>query len=537
MSSSQSTDRPQRRGLGAASIAVLGAVALCAVNSGWISLTGKPSRDLLIVIAVWELIFYVWVRVASKWSLTRQTLALLVFIGAQAVFYLSVRLDGFAGDGSLILVWRWTPTAEQLFNASRIDRSPILLQEQTVTPRSASWDVPAFRGELRDGAMPAEQLDPNWSDHPPNELWRIRVGRGWSSFATAGELCFTQEQRGTQEAVVAYQLHSGQEVWVHQDAARFDEPTGGSGPRATPTCCNQRIYSLGATGLLNCFNANSGRSIWQVNVLRQHDVENCLFGMAGSPLIVDSTVVVAPGGMGCSLAAYDLVSGELCWKAGDAASSYSSPHLAKLAGQQQILNFNAEGLFAHDASDGTVLWSHAWVSNPAERNNVGQPVVVPRKDSTHAPQVLIASGYGKGCALLEITGPHNPQTIATKWQNRNLKAKFSSVVYVDGHVYGFDGAVLCCVDVATGQRKWKRGHYGYGQLVVAAGHLLVQLENGEIALVEATPEAHRELARFRVFTERTWSHPVVSGDLLLVRNDREAACFRLPLVRNSPTTD
>lgn len=339
----------------------------------------------------------------------------------------------------------------------------------------------------------------------------------------------TQEQRGGFEAVVCYELRTGHEVWEHRDLACFDEVTGGKGPRATPAIQEGRVFSLGATGILNCLDGRSGRPIWSRNILADSNTANRLFGMAGSPLLLNGLVIVSPGGEGSSLVAYDCQSGERVWRGGDVDASYSSPHFAAFQ-TPQILNFNADGLFAHEAQSGRVLWSHAWISNPAERNNVCQPVPLPSGDGQSDEQVFISSGYGKGCALLDV--PQNGQDFAVRerWRNQNLKAKFSSVVRRGDHIYGLDDRILVCIDLASGDRCWKGGRYGYGQLVLVDDLLLVQAESGEVAVVEASISRHRELGRFAALSDRTWNHPVVAGNLLLVRNDREVACYELPRV-------
>ena len=218
------------------------------------------------------------------------------------------------------------------------------------------------------------------------------------------------------------------------------------------------------------------------------------------------------------------------WHDGSAESSYSSPQLAELVGTQMILNFNAQGLFAHALADGRELWSYPWVSNPAEKNNVCQPVVLPG-GTRDASLVFIASGYNKGCAVLEIRrGAVTDGTgfqVRPLWQNRNLKAKFTCVVYRDGFVYGLDERILTCINVATGERQWKRGRYGHGQVALVNEMLVIQSEPGDVCLVEARPDEFREVARLAALSDRTWNHPVIAGPYLLVRNDREAVCFEL----------
>ena len=267
--------------------------------------------------------------------------------------------------------------------------------------------------------------------------------------------------------------------------------------------------------------------IWSTNILDDARARNCYFGLAASPLIADDLVIVSPGGKGASLVAYDALTGGMRWKAGDARASYSSPHRVELAGTEQILIFNAEGLYAHELKSGRVLWNVPWISNPSERNNVCQPVPValPTGDG-----VFISSSYGKGCALLEVRREKKRFAVRQVWSNLNLKSKFASVVEKDGFVYGLDERILTCIDLTTGGRCWKAGRYGFGQLLLVDDLLLVLSENGEVALVDASPAGYREVAKFRALDGRTWGHPVLAGRYLIVRSEAEAACYELALV-------
>lgn len=352
------------------------------------------------------------------------------------------------------------------------------------------------------------------------------MGRGWSPFAIVGDYCVTQEQRESFEAVVCYKLRTGREVWEHLDHACFDEVTGGIGPRSTSAIHNGRVFSLGVTGILDCLDGRSGQRIWSTNILADSHVGNRLFGMAGSPLLLNGLVVVTPAGKAGSLVDYDQQSGKRVWHGGDVEASFSSPHYAPFQ-TPQILNFNADGLFAHEAQSGRVLWSYPWISNPSERNNVCQPVPLLSHDG-QVDQVFISSGYGRGCAMLNIVQSELQFVVRKRWSNRNLKSKFSSVVMRGDHIFGLDERILVCIDATTGDRRWKGGRYGHGQLILVNDLLLVQAESGDVVLLEALPVEHRELGRFAALADRTWNHPVVSGNLLLVRNDREAACYELP---------
>jgi outer membrane protein assembly factor BamB len=140
---------------------------------------------------------------------------------------------------------------------------------------------------------------------------------------------------------------------------------------------------------------------------------------------------------------------------------------------------------------------------------------------------FISSGYGKGAALVEVTGSGNSFTTRSIWENINMKNKFNSSVLHEGHVYGLDEGILTCLDVNTGVRKWKGGRYGYGQVILASGYLIVSSDKGELALVKATPEQYTEVSRFAAITGQTWNYPAIAGGKLLIRNANEMAAYNI----------
>jgi outer membrane protein assembly factor BamB len=507
-------------------ILLLGVSGVICIQTGKLTLTSRPSVDLHFLIWSTEIALFLWAMYWSRLTPTGRVKFVFAAFALQTGAYLMFRVDGFDGDGRAIMALRWSPTPDELFVVTESIPATRSLGGVRVEP--GEWDVTGYRGRNRDGIIEAPPFETDWEAHPPRELWRQTVGVGWSSFAVVGDYCFTQEQRGEFETVVCYELVTGRQVWEHRDRAYFKEMTGGNGPRATPTYAWDRIYTLGATGILNCLDAATGHAHWSTNILDDADVENRLFGMCASPLVVNEDVVVCPGGRDASMVAYHWESGHRVWRGGSAAASYSSPQIGELAGFW-ILNFNAEGLSGHTFSGGKELWSYPWVSNPEERNNVCQPVPLPDSRPDNG-RVFVASGYDKGCALLEVrrlAGPNEFEVVPV-WQNRNLKAKFTSVVLHDGFIYGLDERILTCLDVNTGERRWKNGRYGHGQILLVNDTLLIQAESGEVCLVDADPDQFREITRLQALTERTWNQPVVAGRYLLVRNDREAVCYELP---------
>ncbi|MCP5116708.1 MAG: PQQ-binding-like beta-propeller repeat protein, partial [bacterium] len=153
--------------------------------------------------------------------------------------------------------------------------------------------------------------------------------------------------------------------------------------------------------------------------------------------------------------------------------------------------------------------------------NAAQPVIAGDN------RFLISSGYGHGAALVEVTAGPDGYSAEAVWTNKYLKNKFNSSVVHEGYVYGLDEGILTCLDLETGFRKWKAGRYGLGQVLLARGHLIITAATGEVALVEATPEGHQELARFRAVTGKTWNTPAIAGGCLIVRSGKEMASFRL----------
>jgi outer membrane protein assembly factor BamB len=361
----------------------------------------------------------------------------------------------------------------------------------------------------------------SWPAAGLTKLWRQPVGLGYSSFVVADGRAYTIEQRRRQEVVAAYDINGGRELWRQAWNAEYTDETG-DGPRATPTWDDGRIYALGATGELRCLDAKSGAVIWGKNILSDNQAENLSWAMAASPLIVDDKVIVLPGGpSGKSVVAYNKLTGAPVWKALDDRQAYVSPMLVTLAGRRQILVVSANRIVGLQPEDGSLLWSSGW--NTDMGINASQPIMV------SANRFFISSGYGKGAALVELSGSGKSLNARTVWENTNMKNKFNSAVLHQGYIYGLDEGILTCVDVNSGDRKWKGGRYGYGQVLLAGGNLIVMSDAGELVLVKATPDQHTELARFQALEGKTWNYPAIAGGKLLVRNANEMAAYNVAM--------
>jgi len=380
---------------------------------------------------------------------------------------------------------------------------------------------PQFLGPSRDGTLAGPRLARDWTARPPRELWRQPLGQAWSGFAISGGIAVTQEQRGAEERVVAYDVRTGRPLWSHADPARYETVIAGVGPRATPATFGSRVFTMGATGILNALDLASGKRLWSRDVVKETGARVPEWGKSCSPLLVDGRVVVIAGGPdGRRLVAYDAVSGDPAWAAGEGGASYSSPTLVTLAGRRQLVVLNAASVSGHDPATGAVLWEHPF---PWEQANVAMPALL------DPGRLLVSAGYGVGAKAYRVTESDGVLRAALEWESPRLKSKFANLVVHEGFVYGLDDGVLTCLDPTRGERRWKSGRHGHGQLLLVAGLLLVQTEEGELVLVEPSPDAHRELARFAALDGKTWNPPALAGSLLVVRNDREAVAYALPV--------
>ncbi|MBL8794964.1 MAG: PQQ-like beta-propeller repeat protein [Planctomycetia bacterium] len=452
------------------------------------------------------------------WSLWFVRLGLvLVVVGAARG---AVRELSFSGDFVPVVQWRWQPAPDDVLDAHRL-QNPAAPGKVEVRAEEEA-DFPAYRNRDRDGIVRGPRLSRDWTAQPPRELWRQPVGRGYAALAIVGDAAVTIEQRRDQEAVVCYRATTGQEVWVYSYPAAFTEALGGPGPRATPTIADGKVYSLGALGHLACLDLATGAEVWFKNVLQ--DNANIQWAMSGSPLVFDRLVVVNPGAQtkeaaGRAVLAFDRATGQPVWHAGDHPAGYSSPQLATLKGQRQILIFDGDGLAGHDPATGRELWRHEWKT--MNNINVAQPIVL------DGDRVFISTGYGVGCALLQVSEQGGQWSTATVWQNKNMRCKFTSPVLRDGFLYGLDEGILVCLDPRTGERRWRDGRFGHGQILLHDDLLLVLSDTGEFALVEAKPEAFRKLAGIRALTGKTWNYPAVAHGRAYLRNDREMVCYDL----------
>lgn len=446
------------------------------------------------------------------WPRLGAAVLLLAGIGLHS----AVSLKDLNGDGRLLFGLRKVViTTPDRLGAESGDVGRTNLTDDAVGPA-----FPQLLGPNRDGVLLGVELN-DWQPDPPVVVWRRTVGPAWSGIVTDGRRLFTAEQQDDLEAISCYAVATGEEVWRETYVAKLSGSAGGMGPRATPTWSDGRVYAVGATGVLSCLIGETGKVVWRRQILEDQQSKNLEHGVAGSPLVVDGMAIVAPSGTnGVCLAAYDAQTGALLWSAAGAPVGYSSPALAQWNGQRQVILFHSKGLAGFDLQ-GRRLWDFAF---GAGADNAVQPIVPPGRN-----QVFLSTGQGNGCTLMELLADNQLNWAAKEvWRQPRMQTKFSTPVLHDGFIYGLDNGILACLELASGQSRWKSGRYGHGQLLAARNRLLVLDESGSLRLVAMDPTGRRELAAISVLDGKTWNHFAVSGRLVLARNSTQLAAVRLP---------
>ncbi len=463
---------------------------------------------LIVIVTVGALLVWWLFMSRASWSLRLRVLLPVLAIAATLAAML--RVEGVSGDLLPVLVWRW--------QHAPASPAPTATPSTAATARLA--DFPQFYGPDRTGVLPGPKLVADWTQHPPKEVWRRPIGAGWSGFSVAGELCITQEQRRGEECISSFDVRTGQPRWSHSYPARYQTTIGGEGPRATPTIFKDHVFTHGSTGIVHCLDLATGKVLWMQDVVKAVRGTVPEWGAASSPLLVNDLVIVHGGEHGThSLLALRITDGEIAWKGGR-DPGYATPVLATLAGAPQILAFHHRSIAGHDPATGATLWELPWGTG----NVVCASPVIAGPD-----QVLFSSGYGVGAELIEITRSGTGFGAKALWHSTRMKAKFSHLFLRDGCVFGLDDGIFACADLKDGSKHWRDGRYGHGQGLVIGDHYLLMSEPGELILLHPTKDAPNELARFSVLHSKTWNPIALAGELLLVRNDREAVCLSLAL--------
>ncbi|MBL8828289.1 MAG: PQQ-like beta-propeller repeat protein [Planctomycetaceae bacterium] len=386
-------------------------------------------------------------------------------------------------------------------------------------PAAGEW--PQIRGPNRDGISTETGLLKTWPSDGPKLVWEAQgLGEGYSSVSVANGLVLTMGNQGDAEGVIAVDFKTGKQVWGTPTGRAFRESRG-DGPRAVPTIDGNAAYALGGNGDLVCLDLASGKIRWQVNILQSTSGNNIKWGISESVLVDGDRVICTPGAAQATMIALNKQTGKLIWSCGAASvrsPGYASAVVATIGGVRQYVQFTGDGLIGVKADDGTFLW---------QDNSAGNGTANCSAALVQGNFVFYASGYGTGCALLEIGQAGGRFAARQVYQNKSLINHHGGMVLIDGYVYGCDERSLVCLDAKTGQVAWQDRCVGKGSVIAADGMLYVRSEAGPMALVEVNPKAYVEKGRFDPpkGNRNTWPYPVVAGGRLLLRDQEKLLCY------------
>ena len=474
---------------------------------------------------------------------------------ALPILFLSLFYIDFGADWQIAFrprFWNWKSE-----NFSTVDaRTRNGVDLSTETP----YDFPQFLGPGRNLKVDdGVKLVSDWQSSPPEQLWEIDVGDAWSGFAVVNGHAVTQEQRGAEECVTCYSALTGELEWIYKATRRHEDALamGKVGPRATPTIDNGRVYTTGGTGILDCLDGRDGSLLWSANIpelvgidLTQrvnslglnYSTENSslAWGRSASPLIYNNTVIVAAGGPmdskdraddpTCTLIAFDAETGQEVWRGGSRQISYGSPSLATIDGESQIVMMAEDHAVGHDADTGEELWAFKRPGGSNADANCSQVNYI----GDH--RFLLTKGYRLGGEVISVVQDDQGEWEATSLGKnpRLLNTKMTNPVVDDNFAWALSDGFLSCVELSAEdpvlKRKWRqRTRYGHGQLLAVGDKLLIHGAEGVLALAELNPDKYEKLGQIDTVDGFCWNTIAVYGDLVLVRSEREAACYRLPI--------
>lgn len=398
---------------------------------------------------------------------------------------------------------------------------------------ASAADWPQYRGPNANGTT-TESVQKTWPATGPRQIWKTPVNAGFSSFAVAGGKAFTLVSRTVDnvknETCVALDAETGKELWaaslgyVKYDGGGDDgapHNRGGDGPRSTPAVDGGHVYVLTAPLVLHCLDAKDGSVVWKKDLVKDHAAKNIRWQNAASPLLEGDSIFVCAGGEGQALLCFDKKTGAVRWKGENDVMTHATPIAGTIHGQRQVVFFTQSGLVAVAPKDGAVLWRYKF---PYNVSTAASPVI-------GGDMVFCAAGYGVGAAAVRIVKDGSGFKAMELWRKSNQHMNhWSTSVYHDGHLYGLFGfkqwekVPLKCIDMATGEEKWSKEGYGQGGTILAGGNLVTLAENGDLVVVEASPKAYNETARFKVVTGKCWNNVALANGRVYARSTKEGVC-------------
>jgi outer membrane protein assembly factor BamB len=370
--------------------------------------------------------------------------------------------------------------------------------------KAPSTDWPHWRGPRYDGTSAETEWKKVWPRGGPKVLWRANVKTGFSGLAVVGDRVYTVGNSDDQDHIYCFSVLTGRLVWKYSYVAPRDPKYYEGGPSCTPTVDGKHLYVFGKRGQLLCLKAEDATLVWRKNVQKEHGAAMPTWGFASSPLVQGDRLFLNAGTSGM---AFDKKTGRLLWQNGKDKAGYATPVPFTLEGQPRLAIFGGKALYVVDPADGRVLGEQKWKTRYDV--NAADPIVI-------GTRAFIASGYGRGCALVELAGK-KPKIL---WEGKQMRNHFNSCVLHEGHLYGFDDTTLKCLDAATGREVWRKRGLGKGSLMLAAGQLIVLGDSGKLLVAPASPKGFAPTGEAKALGGRCWTPPVLANGRIYCRGAR-----------------
>ena len=390
-----------------------------------------------------------------------------------------------------------------------------VLNAEAADKGKAEWSQ--WRGPNRDGISSETGFLKNWSPEGPKVLWQIPLGDGYSGISIAQDKIYTMFAEGDDEFVICLDASDGVEVWRFRSGTKFTEQRG-DGPRSMPTVHGDSVFALGTEGKLYALDVHDGTKLWSHNFVEEFDSKIPTWGFSSSPLIEGDLLIVEAGGKDeKAIVAFDKKSGNVVWANHTDEVGYSSPIPIDFGGVRQIIFLTSKTLLSLAPENGQIYWKYSW----PEGINIATPIFIPDD------KIFISASYDKGAVLVRMIADGDRIGIEEVWKSRVMKNHFNSSVLQGNYLYGFDNAILTCIEANTGEEQWRHRGFEKGSLLLADGHLIILGEGGKLALAEVSPNEYIEKARFQLFDDKCWTVPTLAGGKLYLRNQKEMVCLDL----------
>jgi len=381
--------------------------------------------------------------------------------------------------------------------------------------RLAANDWPQFLGPSRTGVYVGAPLNEKWPSTGPRVIWRKQIGQGLSGPVVAGSQLILFHRVDDREVVECFDALTGASKWryayptTYRDDFGFDE-----GPRAVPVVAGGIVYTYGAEGKLSAIDLSTGKLLWNVDAMREFEVDKGFFGAAGSPLVEEGKVIANVGGKKAGIVAFDAKTGKVIWTATTDAASYSSGIAATMLGRRYAVFLTRAGLVGLDPANGQVRFQRPWRARQAASVNAATPVIV-------GNTIFVSAEYGPGAGALQFDGTK----LVDLWASNDvLSNHYATSVFHEGTLYGFHGRqefgpIFRAVDLQSGKVLWSTPRFGAGSVTLAGNRLVIVRESGELLIAAASPKSFQQIASAQVLPATVRAYPALSDGILYLRND------------------